>query len=97
MTGLDLLERCGLKTPHEVHVAGDQDLYLWWQDVILLSEETAYGANPSAHVAALHELAHWQQAREWPWLFWLLWIRPVRWWLEMDAWRRAVRMLELTC
>jgi len=72
----------------------DSDMYEWTSGKIKLTRETASSETPHAQLCALHELAHWQQHREKPWLMWLLWLKPVRWWLEMDAWQRATKMLK---
>jgi hypothetical protein len=92
MNAHELLNRHGIPLGAIVS-GGTEDEFDWWRGKIILTDRTANGVDARAHLCALHELAHWRQGEERPWLFWMIWLRPVRWWLEMDAWRRAVGMM----
>lgn len=77
-----------------VITGSDSDIYDSWNDVVALTDETAFGDNPHAWASATHELGHRDQFRQWPTMalwrhFW-----PIRTLLELDAWKRAERTLK---
>ncbi len=56
---------------------------------MFLSEETWGGSDAWAVYRALHEAGHARQHEERPVWFSLRNLKPVRVWIEWDAWRRA--------
>lgn len=89
MTAAEVLRAAGCK----VVTGAEHDVYDAWHDVIALTDETANGTEAIHYLAAFHEMAHRDQRREKPWLFWLGWHDSVRLWIETDAWARAMKML----
>lgn len=86
MTGLELARRSGARV-----IVGSDNAYAWRERVIVLTERVAMGSDAFALAIAAHESAHHHQPR---WMFWLRWLEPVRMHCELDAWRRAMVILE---
>jgi hypothetical protein len=73
---------------------GAANAYCWWgTKYIVLRGSVAVGTGPWAQLCAAHEVAHHAQNLELPWLRWMRWFEPIRWWSELDAWRRAIEAL----
>lgn len=81
-TGMEIVQRAGLKC-----VLGDRCLFRWRSRIVVLRPEIAHGTGPASVVIAAHEIAHSQQPR---WIFWLLFLWPMRLWIENDAWNRTL-------
>lgn len=80
-TGHDLVQASGVRC-----VIGPRNRFYWWDRTIMLTRDVATGRDAESLMIARHEIAHSQQPR---WLFWFLFVPPVRWWLEMNAWERV--------
>jgi len=78
-TGRQIVERAGLKCV-------ERNRYYWKTRTVMLQSRVANGSDPASVIVATHEVAHSHQK---PWLFRLLWLWPVRAWVEMDCWRRV--------
>lgn len=80
--GYEIVRGRGLKC-----VLGTENAYRWQTRTVVLTPDVAAGTDARSQIVALHECAHAQQPRHW----WFLRIfEPFRWWMEVDAWRRAV-------
>lgn len=75
-------------------IIGERDAFDWATGVLTLTRETAQGGGMRAYLTVAHECAHARQRSDWPWLpAWALKFGPVRAFLELNAWRRCLRML----
>lgn len=75
-------------------VIGPIDGFCWHSGVLMLTRETATGEGMRSLLVTAHEVAHSHQKEQWPWLpWWALKVPLVRMFLEVDSWRRALRML----
>ena len=59
----------------------------------MLRASVAAGTGAFQQLCAAHEAAHHAQNVAMPWLRWMRWFEPIRWWSELDAWRRAIESL----
>lgn len=85
VTGRDMAQRGGVPI-----VAGEEPCFDAWYRVIVLPQAVLDGTDPWSLLQAAHEAAHALQPR---WRFFFVWFTPIAAALELDAWRRAVRMM----
>lgn len=75
-------------------IVGMYDGYDWSTGVLTLTAETVKGDGMRSLLTVAHEIAHFHQHQELPWVpAWVFKLPLVRMWFERDAWNRALMML----